>query len=131
MYIYVCVCVCLCIRISWITTYQFLFSIPLAFPMAAIGDPRVLPGEFFPNLWDGLKCFFGVNTVTEAGKYPDDCRPWAIVFLPLYMIFNIAYSKWSRSTNDLHACVCGCVSIVCLVVLRACMFEWLVFVKSS
>ncbi len=77
---------------SWTTVFQLLVSIPLTIPMARFGDPQVPPSKLFKNLWDGLKCLVGVNTVVNEGKYLDDCWPWAFVYFTAYMAFNIAYS---------------------------------------
>eukprot|EP01084_Bolivina_argentea_P189048 325238_1 len=77
--------------LGWTTVYQFLINIPLTLPVAELGDPRIPPSKLPKNLWGGLKCFVGVNTVTN-GIYPDDCWPGALTFFTSYMIFNIVYN---------------------------------------
>mmetsp|Transcript_26071 Transcript_26071/g.52008 ORF Transcript_26071/g.52008 Transcript_26071/m.52008 type:complete len:239 (-) Transcript_26071:11-727(-) len=75
---------------GWIAVFQFLISIPLAFPGAAIGDPSVSPGDLPSNLWDGMKCYVGVDTV-DTGEHPDDCH-WSFAYVTIYLVFNISYN---------------------------------------
>ncbi len=77
----------------WTVVFQFLFSIPLTLPLAAVGDPSVPPSKYLANLWGGLKCFVGINTITgEGGGHPDDCLPWAPLYFMMYIVFNIVFS---------------------------------------
>ena len=90
---------------GWVATFQFLVSLPLAFPSALVSKipVRDIPG----NLYDGLNCFGGVNTrlhdtggVTRAqceahaNALPgcrDDCHA-APTFVSLYLVFNVIYN---------------------------------------
>ncbi|KAF4034929.1 Chloroquine-resistance transporter-like protein [Phytophthora infestans] len=75
---------------GWIAVFQFLFSIPLTFPAAMVGDHPVTPRELPENLHDGLMCYLGQNTITE-GAHKDDCEK-ATVYVTAYLLFNVAYN---------------------------------------
>lgn len=66
-------------------------AIPLAVPAALAGDPPVHPDELPDNLYNGLKCYFGENSVT-TGDNPDDCMPDAPTYVSIYLFFNIIYN---------------------------------------
>lgn len=70
---------------AWIAVFQFLFSIPLAVPAALASSPPVYPDQLPGNLMDGLKCYFGVSSMTcdDDGDdcVADNCNPRAPVFV--------------------------------------------------
>ncbi|KAJ0403829.1 hypothetical protein ATCC90586_000495 [Pythium insidiosum] len=68
----------------------FLIALPLTIPAATIGDPPVSPDHIMQNLYDGLKCYMGQNSITE-GAHKDDCER-ATVFVTAYLLFNVAYN---------------------------------------
>ncbi|KAF1794197.1 Chloroquine-resistance transporter-like [Phytophthora cactorum] len=75
---------------GWIAVFQFLFSIPLTFPAAMVGDHPVTPRELPENMYDGLMCYLGQNTITD-GAHKDDCEK-ATVYVTAYLLFNVAYN---------------------------------------
>ncbi|CAI5742314.1 unnamed protein product [Hyaloperonospora brassicae] len=75
---------------GWIAVFQFLFSIPLTFPAAMVGDHPVTPRELPENLKDGLMCYLGQNTVTH-GAHEDDCEK-ATLYVTAYLLFNVVYN---------------------------------------
>ncbi|GLE04985.1 hypothetical protein PINS_up013969 [Pythium insidiosum] len=75
---------------GWIAVFQFLIALPLTIPAATIGDPPVSPDHIMQNLYDGLKCYMGQNSITE-GAHKDDCER-ATVFVTAYLLFNVAYN---------------------------------------
>lgn len=75
---------------GWIAVFQFLFAIPLTFPAAMVGDHPVTPRELPENLYDGLMCYLGQNTITEGG-HKDDCEK-ATIYVTAYLLFNVAYN---------------------------------------
>ncbi|KAG5179711.1 hypothetical protein JKP88DRAFT_183161 [Tribonema minus] len=76
---------------GWVAIFQFAVSLPLALPAAMAGDPRVDPLHLPENIWDGLKCYVGVDSV-EEGPYEDHCWPGGPLYVTLYLIFNITYN---------------------------------------
>jgi drug/metabolite transporter (DMT)-like permease len=48
---------------GWIAIFQFIASIILAVPSALASDPIVYPDGLPRNLWQGLKCYFGMNSI--------------------------------------------------------------------
>lgn len=81
---------------GWIAVFQFLISIPLAVPSAIAGDPRVYPDDLPENLWDGLLCYGGSNSITAEDVNDDsaidDCWPMAPIYVSIYLVFNILYN---------------------------------------
>ncbi|OQR94876.1 Drug/Metabolite Transporter (DMT) Superfamily [Thraustotheca clavata] len=75
---------------GWIAVFQFLLSIPLAFPAAAISSPPVAPKDLMNNLYDGMKCYLGENTIVHT-EHPDDCEK-ATLYVTIYMLFNVLYN---------------------------------------
>lgn len=73
-----------------VAIFQFLAAIPLTLPASLTQDPKVPISDIPSNLWDGLLCFFGVNSVT-TGPYMDDCA-LAPRYVSLYIVFNILYN---------------------------------------
>ncbi|CAI5707881.1 hypothetical protein KXD40_005047 [Peronospora effusa] len=75
---------------GWIALFQFVFAIPLTFPASMVGDHPVSPSELPENLYDGLMCYLGQNTITD-GAHKDDCEK-ATIYVTAYMLFNVAYN---------------------------------------
>lgn len=93
---------------AWIAVFQFLFSIPLAIPAGYASSPQVSVTELPDNLWDGLQCWVGTNSVTCSNDddtcVADDCFPWSPVrtYLPLPrdksgLMLDVKH-VWCRST---------------------------------
>jgi drug/metabolite transporter (DMT)-like permease len=72
---------------GWVAVFQFAVSLPLALPAALAGDPPVGPLALPENIWDGLKCYLGVDSV-EGGAHPDHCWPGGPLYVTLYLIFK-------------------------------------------
>ena len=67
-----------------VAVYQFIFSFPLLPPSAVSVE---LPmNQIFSNLWDGMKCYVGINTLSS-----DSCGS-APAFVNLYILANVAYN---------------------------------------
>ncbi|KDO33602.1 hypothetical protein SPRG_01600 [Saprolegnia parasitica CBS 223.65] len=75
---------------GWVAVFQFLLSIPLAFPAASISSPPVAPSDLLQNLYDGMKCYLGENTIVGTA-HPDDCEK-ATLYVTIYMLFNVLYN---------------------------------------
>lgn len=82
---------------GWIAVWQFFFSIPIAIVAAIITNPPVYPKDLPQNLYDGLKCYSGTDTVmlnstaNNAGFEVDDCDI-APLFVTVYLFFNVGYN---------------------------------------
>ncbi|TDH72167.1 hypothetical protein CCR75_000992 [Bremia lactucae] len=75
---------------GWVAVYQLLCAIPLTFPAAMVGNHPISPRELPENLYDGLLCTLGQNTIVD-GAHKDDCEKSAI-FVTSYILFNVAYN---------------------------------------
>jgi len=77
---------------GWVAVFQFLFSIPLTIPSSwAIS---MSTAEIMPNMYGGLRCYFGVNSVTEysGSSLPLDNCTMSPVYVNLYLFFNVIYN---------------------------------------
>jgi uncharacterized membrane protein len=78
---------------GWVAIFQFLIAIPLCLPTASVQSIPV--SEIMPNMYDGFKCWMGINSVTpENNPYNqplDDCSS-APLFVNTYLFFNIIYN---------------------------------------
>jgi drug/metabolite transporter (DMT)-like permease len=73
---------------GWVAIFQFLLCLPLAYPSAYA---TALPiDELWPNMYDGMWCFLGYNSVHPDGTV-DDCGN-APLFVSFYMLFNLSYN---------------------------------------
>lgn len=80
---------------GWIAIFQLLFSLPLMIPAALASDPPVQPSGLPMNLWNGLRCFFGFNSIDcddDDNCTPDNCYPQAPMFVTCYLFFNQLYN---------------------------------------
>ncbi|RLN20360.1 hypothetical protein BBJ28_00023861 [Nothophytophthora sp. Chile5] len=75
---------------GWIAVFQFMFAIPLTLPASMIGDHPVTPSELPENLYDGLLCYLGQNTIVD-GPHKDDCDK-ATIYVTAYLLFNVGYN---------------------------------------
>lgn len=83
---------------GWIAVFQFLFSIVLCVPASLAAAPPVPIPELPENLWDGMRCYVGVDSEVcpadqddGSGCVSDNCH-MATLFVTLYLIFNIGYN---------------------------------------
>ena len=67
---------------GWVAVFQFLCSIPLLLPSAPASNVAIK--DLPQNLWDGAKCYVGINTVT-TGDHADDCT-WSPLYVTIYMV---------------------------------------------
>jgi len=76
---------------GWVAVFQALFAIPLCFPSAALID--IPNDQIMSNLYGGLMCNFGINTVTEATAtlQVDQCEEGPF-FVWVYIAFNLVYN---------------------------------------
>ncbi len=83
---------------GWIAVFQFMFSCLICIPAAYTSEPPISISELPKNLYDGLLCFGGVNSVTCAAGtddgecVPDDCYSRAPVLVSVYLVFNQIYN---------------------------------------
>jgi len=73
---------------GWVALFQLLAAVPLLYPSALAQG--ISAGDVWTNVYHGLLCAGGHNTVTH-GDDPDDCS-MGPVFLPIYLMFNLAYN---------------------------------------
>mmetsp|Transcript_34580 Transcript_34580/g.35256 ORF Transcript_34580/g.35256 Transcript_34580/m.35256 type:complete len:540 (-) Transcript_34580:267-1886(-) len=76
---------------GWVSVFQTLMSVPICFPSASLINMPY--SEIMPNMYGGLLCWFGINTVTDSnGLQPiDDCR-MGPYFVSAFFFFNVAYN---------------------------------------
>jgi hypothetical protein len=52
--------------------------------------------DFPKNMWDGLKCYVGINSITcapgDVNCTPDQCDPQGPEFVNVFLLFNQAYN---------------------------------------
>jgi hypothetical protein len=82
---------------GWIAVFQFLFSFPLMIPAALASSPPVAIPDLPENLWNGLRCFMGYDSIHHCDDDGDDCQedncmPQAPMFVCCYLVFNQAYN---------------------------------------
>jgi hypothetical protein len=80
---------------GWVAVFQFIMAVPLVIPSSAvIGMPM---SAIMPNMWSGLDCYMGRNTITaenqaEYGAFPvDDCTD-SYFYTNAYIFFNVVYN---------------------------------------
>jgi hypothetical protein len=78
---------------GWVAIFQFLIAIPLCWPSSAVQN--IPSDQIMPNIYDGMKCWMGINSVT-AEHNPldlplDDCST-APLFVTTYLFFNVVYN---------------------------------------
>lgn len=81
---------------GWIAVFQFLMSLILCIPASLATDPPVSVSDLPLNMWQGLKCYAGYNSITcgtdDANCTPDDCHFTGPMFVTVYLIFNQMYN---------------------------------------
>ena len=76
---------------GWVAVFQAIIAVPLMIPSAELIN---LPlSEIVPNLYDGMMCNFGVNTVIEATEtlQVDHCETGPF-YVWVYIAFNLVYN---------------------------------------
>lgn len=82
---------------GWIAVFQFFFSFPLMIPAALASSPPVAIPDLPQNLWNGMRCFMGYDSIHSCDDDGDDCQedncfPQAPMFVCCYLVFNQAYN---------------------------------------
>ena len=86
---------------GWIAIFQFGFSLFLCLPAAMAAEPPVYPADLPANIWNGVKCYTGENTIEcsddeipddDLGLCSDDCSPTAPIFVTVYLVINFLYN---------------------------------------
>ena len=81
---------------GWIALFQFLFCLMLAAPAAYASSPPVPIQDLPQNLYDGMKCYVGINSQTCPEGSPSDCVPddcaMSPVYVNIYLLFNQVYN---------------------------------------
>ena len=54
-------------------------------------SPPVPPSELPGNIWDGIKCYLGIGTIT-TGCHPDDMCDKAPLYVNVFLFFNVAFN---------------------------------------
>lgn len=83
---------------GWVAIFQLVFSLVLCVP-SIYAQPTYGIADLLPNMRDGFKCLFGVNSIMHdivdaAGKVlvpKDDCA-LGYFYPNAYMFFNIIYN---------------------------------------
>lgn len=76
---------------GWVALFQFLFSIALSVPAGMTSDPPVAPRDLPSNIADGIKCYFGIGTIT-SGCHPDDGCHDAPLYVNVFLVFNVCFN---------------------------------------
>lgn len=80
----------------WVAVYQFLVSFPLLIPMGYASSPVVKITDLPTNLWNGMRCYAGYNSITVAdpssGAQVDNCT-MGPVFVNIYILFNVSWRR--------------------------------------
>jgi len=76
---------------GWVALFQLLFSFPLSVPAGMTSDPPVTPGELPGNIWDGIKCYLGMGTIT-SGCHPDDLCYESPLYVNVFLVFNVCFN---------------------------------------
>jgi len=76
---------------GWVAFYQLLFSFPLSVPAGMTSSPPVPPHELPQNIWDGIKCYLGIATIT-TGCHPDDQCHLAPLYVNVFLVFNVCFN---------------------------------------
>jgi len=58
---------------GWLCFFQTPLSALLAIPGGIVSSPPVLPSQLPDNMWEGMKCFLGKESISND-CHPDDCR---------------------------------------------------------
>lgn len=80
---------------GWVAVFQFILSFPLLVPGAVAA--KIPVSHVWDNLWNGMKCFAGVNTYTNKHTLPNDnfvvdnCSAGPL-YTSLYVLCNLAYN---------------------------------------
>ncbi len=82
---------------GWIAVFQLGFTLILCVPASMVSDPPVSIPDLPQNLYDGMMCYFGHNSISCDGKNDDDCTkddcyPQAPMFVTIYLVFNQLYN---------------------------------------
>ncbi|KAL9658109.1 hypothetical protein ABK040_013022 [Willaertia magna] len=73
---------------SWVAIYQFIFGLMSVFTVYIVlpDSPHVEPKDMYNYIWNGIKCFFGVNS-----ELTDQCDWFWAVFM-VFICFNMTYN---------------------------------------
>lgn len=74
---------------GFVAWYQFLFTFPLMIPAGMATG--ILPSQLPANIWDGIKCYLGVSTIT-GGCHPDDLCGESPLYVNIFLVFNVAFN---------------------------------------
>ena len=76
---------------GWVAIFQFFFSLVLSIPAGMTSHPPITPQELPSNIWDGLKCYVGIPTVS-SGCHPDDKCFEAPHYVNVFFAFNVCFN---------------------------------------
>lgn len=78
---------------GWVAFYQFIFGL-MCFPITFVPLPApatyITPKQLPKYFADGVKCFFGFNSIL-TGDSPDQCGYFWLIFM-VFIIFNMTYN---------------------------------------
>jgi len=80
---------------GWVAVYQLIFTVAVAVPAAYASN--LTAGELPQNVWDGMKCYVGINSIKEAYTHngiqiPADNCALSPLFVNIYVAFNLGYN---------------------------------------
>jgi len=76
---------------GWVALFQLLFSFPLSIPAGMTSNPPVTPLDLPKNIWDGIKCYLGIATIT-SGCHPDDKCYESPLYVNVFLVFNVCFN---------------------------------------
>ena len=76
---------------GWVAFFQTLYSFVLAIPAGLVTSPVVYPPDLASNVYDGLRCYFGMASI-HGGCHPDTLCHEAAAYLNWGLVANVAYT---------------------------------------
>mmetsp|Transcript_26995 Transcript_26995/g.57837 ORF Transcript_26995/g.57837 Transcript_26995/m.57837 type:complete len:598 (+) Transcript_26995:95-1888(+) len=76
---------------GWVAFFQLLFSFPLSIPAGMTSNPPVTPQDLPKNIFDGIKCYLGISTIT-SGCHPDDNCHDSPLYVNVFLVFNVCFN---------------------------------------
>jgi hypothetical protein len=81
---------------GWIAAFQFGFALLFCVPASLATSPPVPIPDLPENLWNGMRCYIGIDSLTcpegsSSDCVPDNCSS-SPLYVNLYLLFNQAYN---------------------------------------
>ena len=75
---------------GYVGLFQLVFSIPMSVPAGMASSPTIWPDELPSNIIDGVRCYFGLDSI-DSGCHPDHCED-APLLVNLFLVFNVFFN---------------------------------------